>query len=287
MLDALPINANGKIDRRALPVPDASELAKQYVAPRTELEVHLAAIWQAVLGVPRVGLDDGFFELGGHSLMATRVTSRILQELGAVVPLRTIFEAPRLGGFADRVQAMLGAPAAPTWASPPIERVDPDRRSRPLPLSFAQERQWFLWRLESGEQRVPHPGRGQAARPGAARGARACVRGARRAARGVAHAVRAGRRRGRPGDRSTGAHGGGRRGCEWLARGGGADGGGDGGGAAVQSRARAAVARGAVPARRGRARAARGAAPRGVRRGLDGGADRNSAGCTRTLAAVW
>ena len=138
-LDALPVTANGKLDRKALPAPDLRDAQASYVPPRTEQEARLAAIWADALGVDRVGLDDDFFELGGHSLLATRVAARILRDLGKSVALRTIFEAPRLADFAARVQAMVATTHAP---------IAPVDRAAPLPLSFAQERQWFLWQLE-------------------------------------------------------------------------------------------------------------------------------------------
>ncbi|HET9623606.1 MAG TPA: amino acid adenylation domain-containing protein, partial [Kofleriaceae bacterium] len=136
-LAALPLSHNGKIDRRALPAPDL-DTTRAYVAPRTPLEAQLAHIWADVLAVDRVGLHDNFFALGGHSLLATRVTARVLAAHGRELPLRTIFEAPTLAAFAARV-------ADSSTITAPIPPAD---RTQPLALSFAQERQWFLWRLE-------------------------------------------------------------------------------------------------------------------------------------------
>ncbi|MFC0710700.1 AMP-binding protein, partial [Azorhizophilus paspali] len=92
-LERLPLTPNGKLDRKALPRPDASLLQQAYVAPASELEQRIAAIWAEVLKVERVGLTDNFFELGGHSLLATQVISRVRQSLDIELPLRTLFEA--------------------------------------------------------------------------------------------------------------------------------------------------------------------------------------------------
>ncbi|MBV4507382.1 amino acid adenylation domain-containing protein [Pseudomonas sp. BW13M1] len=139
VLDQWPLTANGKLDRKALPKPDASQLQQGYVAPRTALEQQLAAIWSEVLKVEQVGLHDNFFELGGHSLLATQVTSRIRQRLELEVPLRSLFESADLQAFAQAT-GQGSASQAPAFSV-----VD---RSQPLPLSYAQQRQWFLWQLE-------------------------------------------------------------------------------------------------------------------------------------------
>jgi acyl carrier protein len=91
-LEALPLTPNGKLDRNALPAPEATR-SKERVAPRTETETALHAIWCEVLGLEQVSVDESFFELGGHSLLATRVMSRVRSGLGAEVPLRRLFEA--------------------------------------------------------------------------------------------------------------------------------------------------------------------------------------------------
>ncbi|RMV18249.1 Pyoverdine sidechain peptide synthetase IV, D-Asp-L-Ser component, partial [Pseudomonas savastanoi] len=98
-LASMPLSANGKLDRKALPTPDTSQLQRQYVAPSTEQEQQMAAIWADVLKVERVGLSDDFFELGGHSLLATQLISRIHTGLGIDIPLRLIFEKPQLNEF--------------------------------------------------------------------------------------------------------------------------------------------------------------------------------------------
>jgi amino acid adenylation domain-containing protein len=106
VLDTLPLTANGKVDRRALPAPDAEGAQEAYVAPETDTERALAAIWSEVLGVSRIGAEDSFFLLGGHSLMATQVITRVRETLDVVLPLRTLFEAPRLRALAERVDAL-------------------------------------------------------------------------------------------------------------------------------------------------------------------------------------
>ncbi|WP_218059572.1 non-ribosomal peptide synthetase, partial [Xanthomonas translucens] len=139
-LDALPLSANGKLDRRALPAPDADALATQtYVAPEGEREILLAALWSDLLGVEQVGRHDSFFALGGHSLLAVRLISRVRASLGLELPLATLFAHPRL---ADLAQALDSAAASTLPAIVPAER------SAPLPLSFAQQRLWFLAQLD-------------------------------------------------------------------------------------------------------------------------------------------
>ncbi|MBV9772554.1 MAG: amino acid adenylation domain-containing protein, partial [Gemmatimonadetes bacterium] len=144
MLERLPLNANGKVDRRALPAPEQGSDA-EYVAPRTATEEVLSGIWAEVLRLERVGTGDNFFELGGHSLLATQVVSRMRQAFGTEVPLRALFEAPTVAALARRVEELRsdGAPAAP-----PIVRVPRD--GEPLPLSFAQQRLWVVDRIEPG-----------------------------------------------------------------------------------------------------------------------------------------
>ncbi|MEW5929610.1 MAG: amino acid adenylation domain-containing protein [Gemmatimonadota bacterium] len=143
-LESLPLTPNGKLDRRALPAPAHGSAEDRYVAPRTPAEEVLAGIWAEVLGVERVGVEEGFFELGGHSLLATQVVSRARQALGVEVPLRALFEAPTVAALAGRVEALRSAGVAP---APPIGRVS---REGPLPVSFAQQRLWVVDRLEPG-----------------------------------------------------------------------------------------------------------------------------------------
>ncbi|HEX8391102.1 MAG TPA: amino acid adenylation domain-containing protein [Longimicrobium sp.] len=146
LLDALPMTPGGKVDRLALPAIERTETgvdARPYTAPRTETEVALSELWADVLGIARVGADDSFFSLGGHSLSAMQVTSRIRQRLDVEVPLRVIFEAPTLAALAARVDGM----RAPADGGPRLERA---LRGDTAPLSFAQERIWFLERLLAG-----------------------------------------------------------------------------------------------------------------------------------------
>jgi amino acid adenylation domain-containing protein len=146
-LDALPLTRHGKVDRRALPEPDAGALAGAgYVAPRTPTEELLAAVWAELLGVERVGVNDGFFELGGHSLLATRVASRVREGLGVELPVRAVFEHSTLGALAAEVDRLRRA--AQGVEAPPIRPVP--REGADLPLSFAQERLWFVDRMEVG-----------------------------------------------------------------------------------------------------------------------------------------
>ncbi|RKH68628.1 non-ribosomal peptide synthetase, partial [Corallococcus llansteffanensis] len=147
-LEALPLTPNRKVDRKALPAPTGArpELQRTFVAPATATEERLAQLWAEVLGVQQVGAEDGFFELGGHSLLATQVVARVRAHFGVELPLRSLFEAPTVRAIAARLEAALQAGGA-TEVPPPM-RAD---RSGPLPLSFAQQRLWFLEQLEPGQ----------------------------------------------------------------------------------------------------------------------------------------
>ncbi|HWN42411.1 MAG TPA: amino acid adenylation domain-containing protein [Thermoanaerobaculia bacterium] len=139
-LEALPLTPNGKMDRKALPAPEDSRPASagETTAPEGPVEELLASTWQAVLGLASVARDDHFFDLGGHSLRATQVAVRLGAALGVEIPLRVLFEAPILSDLARRVSEVLGGLAA---ALPPLVRAP---RNGGLPLSFAQQRLWFL-----------------------------------------------------------------------------------------------------------------------------------------------
>ncbi len=145
LLAALPLTANGKVDRRALPEPEwlTAEPGSASALPRDELEELLADVFAAVLDLVTVGSGDDFFALGGHSLLATQVMARLRRRLGIDLPLRLLFEEPTVSGLAGRVRALqlAGAPAPP----PPLNRLPhgPD-----VPLSFGQQRLWFLHQLE-------------------------------------------------------------------------------------------------------------------------------------------
>ncbi|MBZ4423325.1 non-ribosomal peptide synthetase, partial [Myxococcus sp. RHSTA-1-4] len=145
VLPALPLSPNGKVDRKALPAPEQPETSREYVAPRTPTEELVAGLFAQVLGVERVGARDSFFELGGHSLLATRVVSRIRASFGVEVALRELFQAPTVTALAARIDAAVSAGEVGT--QPPIERVP---RTGTLPVSFSQQRLWFLDQLEPG-----------------------------------------------------------------------------------------------------------------------------------------
>ncbi|HYH78800.1 MAG TPA: amino acid adenylation domain-containing protein, partial [Longimicrobium sp.] len=147
VLEALPVTANGKVDRAALPAPDTLGSRGTYVAPRTPAEERMAGIWAEVLGVERAGGEDNFFDLGGHSLLATQLVSRVREAFRTELPLRAVFEAPTLAELAGRVEALLAETPADAGA-PPLVPVPRD--GSPLPLSFAQERLWFIDQLEPG-----------------------------------------------------------------------------------------------------------------------------------------
>ena len=106
LLDKLPLNTNGKVDRRALPTPESSrpDLEQAFVEPRTALERVLVRNWIDVLGLERVGVNDNFFELGGHSLLATQLIARISEAFQTELPLRIIFECPSVSSMAERMQ---------------------------------------------------------------------------------------------------------------------------------------------------------------------------------------
>jgi amino acid adenylation domain-containing protein len=151
-LPALPLTPNGKVDRKALPAPGVTQTQREYVAPRSPVEQLLANTWSELLHVERVGIHDSFFELGGHSLLATQVVARIRQALGTELPVRTLFEAPTIAQLAVETQRRQGHVII---AEPPLTRVP---RDGPLALSFAQERLWFLDRLEPNSAGYNVPG---------------------------------------------------------------------------------------------------------------------------------
>ncbi|MBI0319555.1 non-ribosomal peptide synthetase, partial [Streptomyces javensis] len=142
VLDRLPVTANGKLDRRALPAPRGGG-GSEYSAPRDGAEELLCRLFAEVLGVERVGIEDGFFDLGGHSLLATRLVSRVRSELGVELPVGAVFEAPTVARLSRRV-----ARSADRTGRERPELVRCDRRPERLPVSFAQSRLWFLYRLE-------------------------------------------------------------------------------------------------------------------------------------------
>ncbi|MFD8380831.1 amino acid adenylation domain-containing protein [Streptomyces sp. NPDC059679] len=153
LLESMPLNSNGKLNRRGLPSPE-QELSAQVgggAEPRTPAEEIIGGIWSALIGVGSIGLGgigvhDNFFSIGGHSLLATQVLARIRTDLRAELPVRAIYESPTIAGLAERAEASLrsGTPTTPPIV--PLPRVAGQR----LPLSFAQRRLWFIDQLEPG-----------------------------------------------------------------------------------------------------------------------------------------
>ncbi|SEB35202.1 amino acid adenylation domain-containing protein [Tenacibaculum sp. MAR_2009_124] len=140
-LDEMPLTANGKIDKKSLPEPDSSELsAREYVAPTNESEEQMAAIWQELLGIERVGIHDDFFELGGHSLLATRLVSMIRKELKKEIEIAGVFEFTVLVDLAAHVSELSEGVRLPSILA--------EERPERIPLSFSQERIWFIDQLQ-------------------------------------------------------------------------------------------------------------------------------------------
>jgi amino acid adenylation domain-containing protein len=150
LLDDLPLSVNGKVDRCALAAlvaagaePGRAERPGADRLPATPLEELLANLWADLLGLDRVGVDEDFFELGGHSLLATRLVARLRAAVGVDIPLRTVFESPRIAALAGAIEAALQDESL--GEVPPLV---PQPRQGELPLSFAQERLWFLDQFE-------------------------------------------------------------------------------------------------------------------------------------------
>ncbi|MGQ9407863.1 amino acid adenylation domain-containing protein [Mycolicibacterium gilvum] len=142
VLDEIPITAHGKIDRAALPLPEITT-ATDYREPQTETEQHLAQLFSELLGVARVGVDDSFFELGGHSLLATKLVSAVRSRCGVDMEIREIFELGTVARLAERVDELAAGGSAPL--RPRLLAVPHDG---PAPMSAAQLRQWFQYRIE-------------------------------------------------------------------------------------------------------------------------------------------
>jgi amino acid adenylation domain-containing protein len=152
-LAALPLTPSGKVDRRALAAletagEEAAAAPADAEAPRGPAEELLAGIWAELLGHPRIPRDADFFDLGGHSLLGTRMMSRLRSALGVDLPLTVLFEAPTVAGLGGRIEEALRLQAG--VESPPAIHRTGQRAGRPAPLSFAQQRLWFLSRFEPG-----------------------------------------------------------------------------------------------------------------------------------------
>ncbi|WP_031086199.1 non-ribosomal peptide synthetase [Streptomyces sp. NRRL WC-3549] len=151
VLDALPVTPNGKVDKRALPVPDEADVTKErYVAPRTEAQRALCRIVADVLGLTQVGLQDNFFDLGGHSLLATRLTLRIKQETGAELPLQLIFSGASLEEMSAVLEQYEEGESGPSVRAGRAEADEAGERG-PAPITLQQRDLWFL-------NRPPHLG---------------------------------------------------------------------------------------------------------------------------------
>jgi amino acid adenylation domain-containing protein len=145
ILDALPLTPSGKINRSALPAPDKQRDAgaASFAAPQTLVEEVLAAIWEQVLNLERIGRHDNFFWLGGHSLLGTRIISRIRDSFHVELPVRSLFELPSIAELAARIEEL--TQSGSSLAAPPLQR-----RNERLTLSYGQQRLWFLDQLSPG-----------------------------------------------------------------------------------------------------------------------------------------
>lgn len=143
-LEKLPLTSNGKIDRKALPMPTYEHMqpANDFVRPQTETEKALALIWTEVLKVDNIGINDEFFNMGGHSLLAIQAVSRIRDVFGVEIPLQSLFESPTIAGLATVLSAAKGSQA--------VQRIERRKLAGSPPLSFAQEQLWFLDQLAPG-----------------------------------------------------------------------------------------------------------------------------------------
>jgi amino acid adenylation domain-containing protein len=161
-LEALPVTANGKLDRRALPAPRWEREAAAGAEPGTPTERALATLWREILGVERVGVHDSFFDLGGHSLLATQLVARVREAFRVEMSLRTVFQAPALGEMAAALDAELAARGAGTAVTTPQVGealregprpvLQPISRGGLFPLSFPQQRLWLVERLTPGTE---------------------------------------------------------------------------------------------------------------------------------------
>ncbi|WP_335944804.1 non-ribosomal peptide synthase/polyketide synthase [Pseudomonas sp. G166] len=148
-LSALPLTPNGKLDRSALPAPEHGA-AGHFEPPQGPLEIQLAAIWSRLLGLPRVGRDEHFFQSGGHSLLAVQLISQLRQQLRIELPLACVFDQPTLQRQAQAIEALA---ASGQYGAAPIPAV---ARPARLPLSFAQQRLWFIAHLDAQASAAYH-----------------------------------------------------------------------------------------------------------------------------------
>ena len=153
-LERMPLSPNGKVDRKALPAPEAAATNEQnFIGPRNPTEEVLSALWSEILNTERIGVEDNLFEHGAHSLLVTQVTSRVRKVFKVEPPLRLFFECPTIGGMARAIDTLQSQ--AEGIAAPPIVRIARDGN---LPLSSTQERMWFLDQLEPGLTAYNVPG---------------------------------------------------------------------------------------------------------------------------------
>ncbi|WNG47516.1 amino acid adenylation domain-containing protein [Archangium minus] len=154
VMNALPLSSNGKVERRALPAPSSSlEESRAHAPPRTRTEELLCGLFARLLRLERVGIHDDFFSLGGHSLLATRLVARVHETFGVELPLRAFFDAPTVARLAEQLDTLQHRPHE-HGAVPPLR---PAPRDGALPLSFAQQRLWFLdqWQPQSALYNIP------------------------------------------------------------------------------------------------------------------------------------
>ncbi len=144
-MDVIPVTANGKIDKKRLPNPDMGDLSsKVYVAPQTSTEEQLAQIWIELLGVEKVGIDDSFFELGGHSLLATRLVSMVRSRMDTELPIKDIFKHVTLSSLAAHIAGQQKGALLPlVTTAAPMDKI---------PLSYSQERLWFIDKFQGSVQ---------------------------------------------------------------------------------------------------------------------------------------
>ncbi|PNJ95094.1 non-ribosomal peptide synthetase [Cylindrospermopsis raciborskii C04] len=146
ILENFPLTPSGKLDRRALPIPDRDLIINQQslVPPKTPTEYKLSQLWMDVLGIDKIGVTEDFFHLGGHSLLATKLVSRIREEFNVALPLRSIFEYSTIARLGDEIDCLIDVNTTKTGP----EDIIPVSNRENLPLSFSQSRLWFLDLLE-------------------------------------------------------------------------------------------------------------------------------------------